>query len=189
MPDVSTPIKYAWLTFGVVWLAAAFTPKRTVRRQSAGSRLTQLALGVIAGLLLWCDIPHMPFLRSQLVSPSPLTAGLAVALTFVGILIAFWARFFLGRNWSGTVTLKQDHELIQSGPYSVVRHPIYSGILLALFGTVLVHPRIGGFLAVLVAALTLRLKSLTEESFMIDRFGMQYLEYQRHVKALIPFVW
>ncbi len=88
------------------------------------------------------------------------------------------------------MTLKQDHELVRSGPYGVVRHPIYSGFLLALLGTIIAgHGNVGGFLGLALAAFALRLKSFTEESFMEDRFGTQYTVYKRDVKALIPFVW
>ncbi|MBV9269207.1 MAG: isoprenylcysteine carboxylmethyltransferase family protein [Acidobacteriaceae bacterium] len=106
-----------------------------------------------------------------------------------GIIFDLWARFVLGRNWSGTVTVKQDHELVQSGPYGVVRHPIYSGFLLALAGTVIAQGDVGAFLGLVLATLALRLKSLTEEAFMTQQFGSQYTTYKRTVKALIPFVW
>ena len=100
-----------------------------------------------------------------------------------------WARFALGRNWSGTVTVKHDHELVRSGPYAIVRHPIYSGFLLGLLGTVIVRGSLGALLGLGVIVLVLRLKSLTEESFMLEQFGSQYTAYQRDVKALVPFLW
>lgn len=180
-------ISWAWLTFAVIWLVAAFTSKRTVRRQSASSRLLQIGLGVIAGLLIWG--PWSAVLGREVVPPSLTSADIAVALTLAGIAFALWARFALGRNWSGTVTVKQDHELVQSGPYRIVRHPIYSGILLALLGTAIARGYIGAFIGVAVAALALRLKSLTEEGFMTEQFGSQYATYKRSVKALIPFMW
>ncbi len=64
---------------------------------------------------------------------------LGMGLTAVGIAFALWARLWIGRNWSGTITIKDQHELIQRGPYSLVRHPIYTGLLLAFLGTALVH--------------------------------------------------
>lgn len=180
-------INWAWLIFAVIWLVTAFTSKRTVRRQSAGSRLVQVGLGIVAGLLIWG--PWSAVLGREVVQRSVTSAHIALALTLVGMAFAMWARLTLGRNWSGTVTVKQDHELVRSGPYSIVRHPIYSGILLALLGTAIARGYIGAFIGMAVAAVALRLKSLTEEAFMTEQFGSQYATYKRSVKALIPFVW
>lgn len=181
-------IGWAWITVLVIWVATALTSKRTVRRQSPGSRLMQVCLGLVAGLLMWGGQPQS-FLSWQLVPKSNDAAEVGMLLTLAGIALALWARFVLGRNWSGTVTVKQDHELVRSGPYRIVRHPIYSGFLLGLLGTAIARGQIGAFLAVAVAALTFHLKSLTEEAFMTEQFGSQYITYQRSVKRLIPFVW
>src|SRR5262249_13239381 len=109
-------------------------------------------------------------------------------LTLAGIGFSIWARLFLGRNWSGRVTIKEQHELIQSGPYSIVRHPIYSGFLLAILGTALVQGHLRSLLALPLAALGWSLKLRLEESFMAHQFGSAYLDYKRRVKALVPFV-
>ena len=98
------------------------------------------------------------------------------------------ARFFLGRNWSGIVTIKQGHTLVRKGPYRFVRHPIYTGLLLAIFGTALAIGEIRALIgAGLVFALFVHKISL-EESFMTEQFGADYADYRRNVKALIPFV-
>jgi protein-S-isoprenylcysteine O-methyltransferase Ste14 len=111
------------------------------------------------------------------------------ALTVAGVAVAIWSRFYLGRNWSGTVTVKQDHELIRSGPYGVVRHPIYSGGLLAILGTAIYVGEVRGLGALVLALIAWKIKSLHEESFMESEFGEQYLQYRQQVKALVPFVW
>jgi protein-S-isoprenylcysteine O-methyltransferase Ste14 len=96
----------------------------------------------------------------------------------------------LATNWSGMVTLKENHELVQSGPYRFVRHPIYSGILLGIFGTLLaLNPFVGGVVVVGIALVSLRFKSLLEEKIMLSTFPEQYPEYMRRVRALIPHVW
>lgn len=187
--DVYHLIRDVWLVGLVVWVIAAFTSKRTVRRQSIGSRLGQLALGIIAALLLFQHNLPFAFLYEPFVPHSPMVADIGLALTIAGVGCAIWARFTLGRNWSGTVTVKQNHELIRSGPYSIVRHPIYSSILLAFFGTVLAIGQVRGLTALAIIVLTFRLKSLTEESFMVQQFGARYVTYKREVKALIPYVW
>ena len=112
-----------------------------------------------------------------------------VAVTMAGLAIAIWARFYLGANWSATVTLKQGHELIRSGPYSVVRHPIYSGLLLAMLGTAIYVGEIRGLFAVALATWAWKMKSRVEESFMESEFGDRYVAYRREVKGLVPFLW
>lgn len=87
------------------------------------------------------------------------------------------------------MTVKEDHELVRSGPYGLVRHPIYTGILLAALGTSLAYGRIRCFLGVLVLTVAFKTKSLLEERFMQEQFGTQYVSYKQDVKALVPFIW
>ena len=110
------------------------------------------------------------------------------AVTVAGAAFAIWARLLLGANWSATVTVKQNHELKRTGPYAIVRHPIYSGFLLAMLGTAIAYGEIRGLIALLIALIAWRVKSLIEERFMMDQFGEQYVQYKREVRALIPFV-
>jgi protein-S-isoprenylcysteine O-methyltransferase Ste14 len=114
---------------------------------------------------------------------------LGLALTVGGIAFAIWARFYIGRNWSGRVTIKKDHQLIRSGPYSIVRHPIYAGFIVALTGTVIAIGQIRAILALAVVVWGLRCKSKLEEQFMSEQFGEEYARYRQEVKSLIPFVW
>ena len=88
--------------------------------------------------------------------------------------------------WSGTVTIKEDHRLILKGPYRLVRHPIYFGILLAMVGTAIGYGRVPCLIGVPIAFLALWIKSRTEEQFMTEQFGAQYIQYQREVKGFVP---
>jgi protein-S-isoprenylcysteine O-methyltransferase Ste14 len=108
------------------------------------------------------------------------------ALTLGGLLFAISARLYLGKNWSGLVQVKQDHELIRTGPYHFVRHPIYSGIILALIGTAICRRNVWGFAGVVLVCLGLWLKSRLEERFMVATFGAQYEDYRRTTGALLP---
>jgi protein-S-isoprenylcysteine O-methyltransferase Ste14 len=102
-----------------------------------------------------------------------------------------WARVRLGSNWSAMVTVKQDHELILRGPYAVVRHPIYSGFLLALAGTAIAVGEIRAFIGLGVAFIGFFLKSAAEERFMREEFSEfsdEYARYSQRVKRLIPFI-
>ena len=105
-----------------------------------------------------------------------------------GLLFTIWARLYLGRNWSGVVTLKKDHELVRGGPYRFVRHPIYSGLLLAIAGSAVVRGEWRGVLALIIAFVALWRKLRLEERWLGEAFGEQYAAYRAEVAALIPFV-
>ena len=109
-------------------------------------------------------------------------------LTLAGLLVTVWARVHLGRNWSGTITVKQDHELITSGPYRLVRRPIYSGLLLAFMGGALARGEWRGIVAVVLTFWAFWWKLRTEEQWMREQFGLAYEEYAHRVAALVPFV-
>jgi protein-S-isoprenylcysteine O-methyltransferase Ste14 len=180
---------YIWFALGILWLAMAFTAKRAAHRQSPGSRLLQIMPELVAFYLLFGRWPWPQWLRWRFVRESSLAIPwVGLALTVIGIGFSVWARLFLGRNWSGRVTIKEEHELIQTGPYSIVRHPIYSGFLLAILGTALVQGHLRSLLALPFAALGWAFKLRLEESFMAQQFGNVYLDYKRRVKALVPFV-
>lgn len=176
-----------WLLFVTVWMLAALTSKRTVRRQTSTSWIIQAALSVLAFLLVFQPW-RFEAVDVRFVPAAPALTLCGVVLTAAGIGFAIWARFTLGRNWSGTVTLKQDHELIRHGPYRIVRHPIYSGMLLALLGTAIGYGKVPGLIGVAIAFLGFWIKWRIEEQFMIEQFGAQYIQYRREVKAVIPGV-
>jgi protein-S-isoprenylcysteine O-methyltransferase Ste14 len=182
-------ISWAWIAIFIIWMAAAVTSKRTVRRAPIGFRLAQAAMGVAAGSLFFGWGQERTPLGYFLIRRSMDSAYVGLTMTLAGLAFTLWARFVLGRNWSGTVTVKENHELVRSGPYRLVRHPIYTGFLFALLGTAIVRGDLSAFLGFALATLTLKLKSLTEESFMTDQFGEQYATYKQGVKALIPYVW
>jgi protein-S-isoprenylcysteine O-methyltransferase Ste14 len=133
-PDLHVYIDSAWIAVGIVWLAGAIKTKRTARAQTFGSRLMHLSLAGAAFVLLFSPKLAPGPLAWRFVPNSAAIAYGGLALTIAGTGFAIWARAFLGRNWSANVTIKQDHQMIQSGPYAVVRHPIYSGFLLGAVG-------------------------------------------------------
>ena len=188
-PGSLLPFEIAWIIFGMVWALAAISVKPVERAESAGSRMFHVITNGLAFVLIFWEHARLGPLDMRVV---PLTTGVevtGVALTYAGIGFAIWARFYLGGNWSGRVTLKQDHTLIQSGPYSIVRHPIYTGMVLAALGTAIGIGRLRCFLGVALAFVSWLVKSRTEEALLITKFGERYEEYRRHVKAIIPFVY
>lgn len=182
-------IQVAWSILGVIWISAAFSNKRTARRQPLGPLFIHIVLLAVVFNLVFNDVFRRGLLGVRFLPDSDVLRWLGFLVTVAGLGSSIWARFSLGRNWSGTVTVKHDHELVRKGPYSLVRHPIYSGLSLALLGTVLAIGEVRGLIALPLLVLEFKRKSLLEERFMIEEFGAQYVEYRDEVKALIPFVW
>jgi protein-S-isoprenylcysteine O-methyltransferase Ste14 len=185
----ATVVGSLWLVWALYWLASAANVKATQRRESFASRSTHLAAMVLAAVLLSAPaIPNVPILYEPMVPPGAITALPGCMLLLTGLAFSAWARAHLGRNWSGRVTLKEDHELIRSGPYAIVRHPIYTGLLVAIAGTALVLSEWRGLLAVLVMAVSYWRKLRIEEQLLCGTFGDSYRRYSEHTAALIPYL-
>jgi protein-S-isoprenylcysteine O-methyltransferase len=178
-----------WTVFWVLWVLPAIFGKRTIQRQTSGSRMLQLVLMVAAYVLIINSELPWGFMNQRLVPAGKPATIAGYALLLAGMLFAGWARVFLGGNWSSAVTLKQDHTLVRSGPYRIVRHPIYTGLLVALLGTAFALGPLRCFLGVVLAAIGWKMKSITEEALMLQQFGDQYSRYRMQVKALIPYIW
>jgi protein-S-isoprenylcysteine O-methyltransferase Ste14 len=178
----------AWLGFLGYWLWSARRLKRPTRAEPALPRFFKYWLPILLAIALMWPLPwldHTPLGRALL----PAGFGLALSgllLIVAGVLFACWARHLLGSNWSSEVQLKQDHELIERGPYRLVRHPIYTGILLALLGTVLLLDEWRALLGLVIMALSFWRKLRLEEAWLSEHFGAVYLDYMRRVKALVP---
>lgn len=180
----------AWLFFVAYWVWNAHGIKAPVRTQARWLRLVAywlpLALAVVLlGPCEWFgDCP----LRERFVPKHIAVKWIGLAMTVAGIAFACWARHLLGRNWSSEVQIKQDHQLIQAGPYRTLRHPIYTGLLLAFLGTALKVGDWRGLLAVALVAGSFWFKLRQEERWLLERFGAPYADYMRHTRALIPGV-
>lgn len=186
-PDLHIYADGAWVAIGLLWVAGAVTAKQPERIQTGGSRLLQILLASAAFYLIFRSTGSA-LLDRQVLPDSSAIAYAGLILTFAGIIFAGWARLMLGGNWSAVVTIKKDHTIVRRGPYAIVRHPIYSGGLLGLLGTAIVSGELRTLIALPVLFVAWWAKLRQEERFMTDRFGAEYLQYQREVKALIPFV-
>ncbi len=172
-------IPAAWLCWALYWWIAARGAKATQWRESAASRVAHVAPLIAAFLLL--SPTHLP-------DRPPWALWSGAALTLAGLAFAVWARRHLGRNWSGTITLKVDHELITSGPYRLVRHPIYAGLSLAFAGSAIASGGLRGASALALAAFAIWLRVRMEDRVMRGRFGAAYDDYARRVGAVIPAI-
>ena len=176
-----------WLSWVVYWVWASRHAKPSERRESIGSRLLHVLPLLLAVGLLWNKRIPVALLDERLLPWAPWEFWIAALITAAGLLFTVWARVYLGRNWSGVVTIKQGHELIDTGPYALVRHPIYTGLLVAFIGSAVALGEWRGLLAVLIAWAALWRKLRLEERWMTERFGDQYVAYCQRVPALVPF--
>jgi len=179
-------INLMWLCWLVIWVIASQDVKKSVYRQPAVERAIFLVL-IIVGIII---ARHLPYLEGHIFPPTPGTEALGALLTAAGLGWAIWARRHLGRNWSGFVTIKEDHEVVQTGPYTITRHPIYTGILLAVFGSLFaLMPSYGGALCVSLALVGFAIKLHQEERALLKHFPQAYGTYKQHVRAaLVPYL-
>lgn len=179
MHALNTAVAFAWIVFWVYWLASAFG----VKEGSASTRRIPLTgLSALAIILLL-----RVFRGGSLAVHSPVLGALGAVVFVSGLVLAVWARIHLGRNWGMPMTQKAEPELVTSGPYRVVRHPIYSGLIAALLGTALVTNLIGLIIVVVLGAYFYYSASV-EEKNLIATFPTAYPAYQSATKMLVPFV-
>ena len=178
-----------WLVLALVWIVNALRTKRTVRSQSSGAQMLYTAILVLGVLMIFAKQSGFPWLDRQLfpVSVPVVLAGFLVVL--MGVAFSIWARLILGSNWSNRVAVKENHTLVRTGPYRIVRHPIYSGILVGMLGSAVQRGGIRCFAGVLICGLSFWLKTRAEERFMVQTFGKEYLQYCHTVKTLVPFIF
>ena len=177
-----------WILWLAYWVVAARATHETQRREGFASRLSHYGPLIAGGLCL--GIPNI--LGAELERPfhgaTLIWLLLASALVVLGLGFSAVARNWLGRNWSAEVTVKQGHELVRSGPYALVRHPIYTGMLLALAGTALMVGKWRALIGLVLMVAALLRKVTVEERFMTEQFGEAYARYRAEVPALIPFL-
>ncbi len=177
---------YAWIVFAIYWTISARGLKRTAERESLRLRALQLLITFPAFFLLLSRGPHFGPLGHRFVPGYRSLREAGVLITWIGVGIAIWARCHIGKNWSGLITLKEDHQLICTGPYRWVRHPIYTGMLVGVLGTALVLGEWRGILALLLLIVAHTLKARREEALMVRHFGSVYEEYRRKTGFLVP---
>lgn len=178
-----------WEALGIIWLIGLLWSKRTQERTDMRARIVY-GLFTVAGfyLMFGGGLPE-GWLHLQLYARAQWIDEAGVAFTALGVAFAISARVYLCSNWSGSVQLKVRHELIRGGPYGWVRHPIYTGLLVAMVGTGLVRGQVRGVLAFLVLLVGFWVKLGIEEQMMRKTFGEEYEEYSRKTGALLPRVW
>jgi len=190
MPMQLTPenaTRALWLTWWVSWWAAAWWSDRSVKRPATGSQVAYRALAGIGVILLFGMYRHPVDAELRLWhTPDPI-AWTMVPLVAVGLLFTWWARIHLGRLWSVNVARKADHHVVDTGPYAMVRHPIYTGIILASIGTAAMRGTLLAWVGMALMTIGWYVKARMEERFLREELGAEdYVRYARRVPMLLP---
>ena len=179
MHAIKFAISVGWIVFWIYWLASAAASKESV---SGGWRTRLTGVSVIAVIVI-----AVAFRGSAVATHSVILGAIGAVLFVCGIALAVWARLHLGRNWGMPMTQRAEPELVTSGPYRFVRHPIYSGLLTAMLGTALVNNLLG-LIVVAVLVAYFYYCGIIEERNLTTTFPTAYPEYKSRTKMLIPFL-
>ena len=179
-----------WCAWYVYWIVSARhrvrnTPEAPAKHEPFAGRLLYMVILILGFVLLFGRV-RMPYGQMRLWSASRISDALGLAIQAIGLAFSVWARRALGKNWAARVTIGAKQELIVAGPYRIVRHPIYSGLLFALIGTAVIAVNLNalaGFLLILVSVV---IKLRREESALREHFGEAYADYASQVPALVP---
>lgn len=176
----------SWAVFLAYWIISALKTKRTVHREPFAWRFGIMAVESLGFFIFFGKSTSLPLLRRHVFPPSDALAIFGVAVTWMGIAIAIWARKHLGEYWSGRITLKEGHKLIRTGPYAYFRHPIYSGIDLAAIGSGLAINQWRCVAGLVVITLGFCVKAWREERLLRSQFGEEFEAHRRATGFLLP---
>jgi len=175
-----------WAVFWLYWLILAYWTRSPVKRRQSWLFPLLPIIAIVIWIFITDVFPGLLFLR---IVPDDIVIAVAgSAVTLVGLGYAICARLHLGKNWSGQPMIRMDHTLVRTGPYRIVRNPIYTGILVAFAGTAVVIGEFWALMTIFIVLVVFFAKIRMEEKFLLEEFGEQYIQYKKEVKALIPFV-
>ena len=184
LPTLWSESNTLWMVFAL-YFAARYRPVE-VKLEGGFQYFSMERVCVLIGIaLLFFPRTHVSYLATSL-HPGHAAATTGLCLTIAGLAFSAWARDVLGRNWSGRVIIQKDHQLVTAGPYAYVRHPLYTGILIAMTGTVLIAGDLGGLLGFIFALAFFMQKAQREEQILVSEFGAMYANYQANTGALLP---
>jgi protein-S-isoprenylcysteine O-methyltransferase Ste14 len=182
-------ITFLWAAWFLSWIAAAAWSARTQKRPNFGSELLYRILTIVGVLMLFGVYSPHHFAPTRIWHLGAGASWFMAALTAAGFAFCWWARIHLGKLWSGTITRKEGHHIIDTGPYSFVRHPIYTGIILASFATAIEKGTAVALTGAAIMTIGWYTKARAEERFLREELGAaDYDSYAGRVAMLVPFV-
>jgi protein-S-isoprenylcysteine O-methyltransferase Ste14 len=189
LPPADLIVFFIWAIFLAWWWIPALGNRTPVKKAPSGfsffTRIAALPAAIILAAFLVAD----PSLATVRVLPDTLPVIIAGFLIFLsGLSYAIWARFHLGTNWSGRPAIRENHTLTCTGPYALVRHPIYTGFLTGILGTAIATGSLLAFFCMVIIFVGFLAKIRVEEEILAEEFGEEYREYRRRTKALVPWI-
>lgn len=175
-----------WILLMLVWVLLMLGMKRAKKRERLDERLRYLLFLALGVWLIFGTHKDFAGLNYRVLPDKRTVWGIGLAVTAMGVGIAIWARLSLGANWSGTVTLKNQHELVRKGLYRWIRHPIYTGIALGMFGSAIIRGYLIGLIGAGLVLLSFYIKARKEESFLREEFGAGFEEHERQTGMFLP---
>jgi len=179
-------VEVPWIVFVLYWIVSAIRTRDTLQTESFASRYAILLIEAAGFVLLFRHSAGIGFLGNRVMHRTLASAIVGSILTWMGIGLAIWARYHLAEYWSARITFKEDHQLIRTGPYTRLRHPIYSGIVLAAIGSAVVIDQWRCVLGVGLVLVGYCIKARKEETMLTQQFGDAFCEHQKHAGFLIP---
>lgn len=179
-------LEWTWIVFGVYWLIAARGVNAARTTEAPAYRVFRFILLAITFTLLFAKWTAVGFLGRHFFSEKKYFEYIGLALALAGLALAVWARVSLGQYWSDKIVLKVDHQLVRSGPYARMRHPIYSGVLLGVAGSSLVVDEWRGLLALLLLLTNYTVKAKREDKILAESFPEQFTDHKRNAGFLLP---
>jgi len=179
-------VEVPWIVFVLYWIVSAIRTRDTLQTESFASRYAILLIEVAGFVLLFRHSAGIGVLGNRFMHRTLASAIVGSILTWMGIGLAIWARYHLAEYWSARITIKEDHQLIRTGPYARLRHPIYSGIVLAAIGSAVVIDQWRCVLGVCLVLIGYCIKARKEETMLTQQFGDAFREHQKHAGFLIP---
>lgn len=186
----STLMNVLWGTLILFWIVSGINAKKSSFREPLYKQFVFYWLPLIMAVYLLGPDERFgnSLIKGNFIAHNNMAGLTGLALCLLGLITAVWARYLLGRNWSVSVQQKENHDLIQTGAYKFVRHPIYTGLLLMFLGNAFIVSRWRGLLAVSIVLISFLFKLKKEEKWLTDLFGSKYIEYRQKTKSLIPWL-
>ena len=179
---------FSWALFIAYWFYAGLQGKKDQQQEPVNRRILYLSVIILSFGCIYFEPAGINFFTRSLYTPDKLILYTGLFINYAGVIFAIAARLYLGNNWSARVSIKEDHELITSGPYSITRHPIYTGMLFGIIGAAIIQAETRSIPAIILFIAGVHLKISYEEKMMRSQFTA-YAEYSRRTRKLIPFLY
>jgi protein-S-isoprenylcysteine O-methyltransferase Ste14 len=181
-------VGYAWLCWFLSWILAAGWQDRPVKRVTTSSEIVYRVLTMVGAILLFGVGSRYLGGNTALWRPARFGQWTLAVAVLAGFAVAWWARLYIGRMWSSGVTRKADHHVVDTGPYGLVRHPIYSGVTLSAMATAAMRGTAHAWIGAAILVLGFYVKARLEEGFLREQLGAAYDDYAKRVSMLVPFL-